>query len=278
MLGTLLLLAGIALVASRLGGVSVSGALRARTLRRMRERRQGLYARWRGNWDRRMDELLRRAGRPRGMSARRLTRLAALLAGTGAILAFLTLLADGGAERALVFLLLGALGGYHAPQILCRILTLRARSVEVQESIQLLQTLEVYLQHGHTLRAALEVSAEALPFLGARIRHALAVWGQGPYRAIDQLVGETSDPSAGLVIAALKQAVDLGPGQLPIFLQREQEAIQKSREALQKAAQSRRPVMFTMYLGVPIVGYVVALLIPLAMTMTAQIAHIGGVF
>lgn len=277
LIGGLLFIAGALIFASSLlAGTSMRPILAVAFRRAGQQQQRGLLAWVKSRWLARMDDVLRRSGRPAGWSADRLSRLSVLLASLGPLVALLSLLEGGVFELALVILLWGFVVGFYAPLVVMRVLAGRARVAEIEESVQLLKTLEVYLQNGYTLRAALEVSAGSLPHLGRRIHQSLLMWGQGPYRAIDQLVVETSDESARMVIAALKQAVDLGAGQLPIFLQREQDAIHRSQEALQKAQQARKPILFTLYLGFPLIGYATAFIMPFGITIASSITHIGG--
>ncbi len=277
LIGTVLFAVGGVLLLVSLASTQQGGRpLLVAAMRRARERQHGLLVDLRRNWDRRLDRILERGGLPKRWSAKRLQQISLTIAGIGGLLAVSTMLEGGGAAHSVMILLLGLAAAWVAPDLLGRLFTLRARSQEIEESIQLLRTLDVYLQNGHTLRAALEASHGSLPYLGPRIKKTLDMWGQGPYRAIDNLEAATSDDSVRLVIAALKQAVDLGPGQLPVFLERENEAIRRSREALQKANQARKPILFTMYLGLPIVGYLVAFMMPFGVMVARSITHIGG--
>ena len=274
----LLFVVGGALLVGSLSVQRNSRPLWTNALRRAREHERGLLAQARRYWDLRLEKILNTSGRPNGWSTDRLQRVATALAAAGAIVGFAVSIEGGGVVQGVAALTVGIVAAWFAPVVLGRVLLLFARAQEIEESIQLLRTLDVYLQNGHTLRSALETSAEALPYFKPRIRQALLMWGQGPYRAIDSLQGSTSDDSVRLVITALKQAVDLGPGQLPIFLQREEEAIQRSQEALQKATQARKPILFTLYLGLPIAGYLAAFMMPFVITLAKTVTHIGGPF
>lgn len=224
-----------------------------------------------------MDRVVQRSGGVAWWTVPRAQQVSLAVFVIGALGAFLLLLGGGGAGRAAMIVLVGTAFAWVAPDVIGRLLLSRARMREIEESIQLLRTLEVYLQNGHTLRSALEASSQSLILLGPRIRQALSIWGQGPYRAIDSLESSTSDESVRLVITALKQAVDLGPGQLPVFLERENEAIRRSMEALNKANQARKPIIFTIYLGLPILGYMTAFIMPFGTMVAHSITNIGGI-
>ena len=274
LVGVLLVAVGVLLVLQTLPRARAAPVL-MRAWQRARGR-PNLRARVSDYWRERMRAVLRQAGYPQGWNETRLMRLSASLAAIGVLVGALYLVQGGEAHTAIGISVLGALLGWYAPFAFGRLMAGRAKVEEIEESIHLLQTLEVYLQAGHTLRAALEVAADVLPHLGVRIRQALLVWGQGPYRALDLLAAEHSDESVRLVIAALKQAVDLGQGQLPVFLQREQEAISKAREALAKTQQARKPLIYTLYLALPLAAYMIAYAMPFGITTASAITHITG--
>lgn len=227
-------------------------------------------------WEARLEKTLGGIGHPAGWTVQRLSYISVAISMAVIVIALVSALEGGGVSDVALGVIGSGLTMRLLPDMVTRFLRNSVRMTEIQESVQLLQTLEVYLLNGYSIKDALTVSAGALPQMGPKIRQALLVWGQGPYRAIDMLAAGTADESTHLAIAAIKQAVDVGTEQMPVFLQREEEAVRRSREALQKASQARKPLLYTLYLGIPIIAYVAAYMMPFGVTVAAQITHITG--
>ncbi len=263
-----------------LGGVipeTQSGTLLRSALLTARRQRASFGNALRRLWDGRIDRALHLAAHPKGWSRARLNYLSLLAGSAGFVIGLLAVQSGAGLEGIWLGLVAGAGIAWATPVVAGRTLATRNKAAEAEEGIQLLQTIEVYLLNGYGPKEALEIAVDTLPYLGPRIQQALLVWGQGPYRALDSLANDVSDESTRLVITAVKQAIDVGAQDLPVFLQHEQEAVRRSREAQQKALAARKPIAMTMYLGLPILAYMSSFAMPLGIVVAAQITHISGI-
>lgn len=225
-------------------------------------------------WGQHVDASLQAAGMPKGWTTQRVNIISLGFGGAFVVFGGIAVIEGGNAGILVLATMFAMMYAWVAPSFVLRSVAARNRVAEIQEIIQLLQTLEVYLLNHHPIRDALEVSAESLEHLGPRVRKALMTWGQGSYRAIEQLRGPLDDDAMRLAIAAIQQAIDIGEDQLPVFLAREQQAVSKSREAAARASQARKPVIYTMFLALPVASIITAFIMPIAITVGEQVAHV----
>ncbi len=137
------------------------------------------------------------------------------------------------------------------------------RLVRLREVSLLYEAVDMYIQIGYTVHAALAAGCLVTPGIRKHVEKCLRLWGQGPVRALQVLGEELEVPEGQLLTAVLQQAVQGGPEQLKGVLAEESVKLEKIRERVAEQQIASRPIYQTVYLALPGFTLFAVILFPL---------------
>lgn len=219
----------------------------------------------------RVEEIIRQAGFPWGMRTASDCYASGVVFG-GVFFAAITYLA--GFNPVLVatiplFLMIGV----SAMVGLLKLVALNRHQQMVRELWTLLTGLELYMQAGFPLYFALKEAAATCAMIAPVVDRSLMLWSSvSPRAALDQLGKELNLPEAFLVVSVLRQALDIDPASVAVFISREAARLDKMLEAQQSQSAQLKPMFQNAVMMIPMFNLFMLWTAPMAYSIFLQMS------
>ncbi|NSW82722.1 MAG: hypothetical protein HPY90_05515 [Syntrophothermus sp.] len=150
-------------------------------------------------------------------------------------------------------LILGMLIGFGVAELYLYIQKYAVRAIRLRETALLYLLVELGLKANHNLPQSLRVAASMTPVLREHIERCLEKWSN-PYEALEYLGAKINLPEADALISILMQVVETGPGRMQGAMAEGSRHLQNLRRALVRSQAAGRPLVFSVFRMLPLVG------------------------
>jgi hypothetical protein len=152
------------------------------------------------------------------------------------------------------------------------------KAAKLRETAVLYLLTNLGLRSGYTLPQSLREAMTMTPGLARHIEKCLELWPQNPFQALEHLRLAINLPEADALISVFMQVQELGASKLGGAMEEGSRHLQSLRRALVKSQAAGRPLAFSVFRMLPLLGILGIVIGPLVIQLTKLMGQIFQIF
>jgi|GEM_PF-2457438 len=149
---------------------------------------------------------------------------------------------------------------------------------KMRETAVLYLMVDMHLRSGYTMSQSLRGAMAMTPGLARQINKCLEMWPDGPVQALEYLRKSINLNEADTLISVLIHAMDLGSSSLGGAMEEGSRQLQNLQRALVRTQAAGRPVAFSFFRLLPLLGCLGIVVGPLLVQLTKAMTQILNIF